>query len=60
MFIDSPLENRKIEFCYLDNTYFNEQYARVPTRNEAFEGYFMNVFSFLIANWCPVIKQANS
>lgn len=35
MFIDTPLKNKEVDICYIDNTYFNPLFANIPTRNEA-------------------------
>lgn len=35
MFIESPLENRQIDICFLDNTYLEPEFADIPSRREA-------------------------
>ncbi len=37
MFVDSPLCKSKIDICYLDNTYYNSDYKKIPSREEAVE-----------------------
>ena len=35
MFIESPLVNKEIDTCYLDNTYFNPVFRTMPSRDQA-------------------------
>lgn len=36
MFTDTPLKDAEVDKCYLDNTYLNEKFADLPSRDEAF------------------------
>jgi hypothetical protein len=35
MFVHSPLSEKEVDICYLDNTYFNPIFAAMPTREQA-------------------------
>lgn len=35
LFVDTPLKDKEVDICYLDNTYFNPAFYNTPTRDEA-------------------------